>query len=65
MFWVIKRQFGQMKKRYRGFAKNQAHLIALFAIGNLFRVRRRLISYCRVCPQLLFPFGGQIQCRNC
>ena len=41
-FRVIKRQFGHMKTRYRGLAKNRAHLFTLFALGNLFLVRRRL-----------------------
>ena len=41
-FRVIKRQFGHMKTRCRGLAKNRAHLFTLFALGNLFLVRRRL-----------------------
>ena len=41
-FHVVKRQFGHMKTRYRGLAKNRAHLFTLFALGNLFLVRRRL-----------------------
>lgn len=41
-FRVIKRQFSHMKTRYRGLAKNRAHLFTLFALGNLFPVRRRL-----------------------
>ena len=43
-FRVIKRQFGHMKTRYRGLAKNRAHLFTLFALGNLFLVRRRLLA---------------------
>jgi len=42
-FRVIKRQFGHLKTRYRGLAKNRAQLFTLFALGNLFLVRRRLI----------------------
>ena len=42
-FRVIKRQFGHVKTRYRGLAKNRAHLFTLFALGNLFLVRRRLL----------------------
>ena len=41
-FRVIKRQFGHVKTRYRGLAKNRAQLFTLFALGNLFLVRRRL-----------------------
>jgi len=41
-FRVIKRQFGHVKTRYRGLAKNRAHLFTLFALVNLFLVRRRL-----------------------
>ena len=43
-FRVIKRQFGHVKTRYRGLAKNRAQLFTLFALGNLFLVRRKLIS---------------------
>lgn len=41
---VIKRQFGHVKTRYRGLAKNRAQLFTLFALGNLFLVRRRLMA---------------------
>ena len=43
-FRVIKRPFGHLKTRYRGLAKNRAHLFTLFALGNLFLVRRRLMA---------------------
>jgi IS5 family transposase len=43
-FRVIKRQFGHVKTRYRGLAKNRAQLFTLFALGNLFLVRRRLMA---------------------
>jgi IS5 family transposase len=43
-FGVIKCQFGHVKTRYRGLAKNRAQLFTLFALGNLFLVRRKLIS---------------------
>jgi len=43
-FRVLKRQFGHMKTRYRGLAKNRAQLFTLFALGNLFLVRRRLLA---------------------
>ncbi|SDD11386.1 Transposase DDE domain-containing protein [Ruegeria marina] len=43
-FRVIKRQFGHVRTRYRGMAKNRAHLITLFALDNLFLVRRRLMA---------------------
>ena len=43
-FRVIKRQFGHVKTRTRGRAKNRAQLFTLFALGNLFRVRRRLMA---------------------
>ena len=41
-FRVLKRQFGYIKTRYRGLAKNRAQLFSLFALGNLYLVRRRL-----------------------
>lgn len=40
-FRVIKRQFGYTKVRYRGLAKNTAQLQTLFALSNLWMVRRR------------------------
>ena len=43
-FRVIKRQFGHVKTRYRGLARNRAQLFTLFALGNLFLVRRRLLA---------------------
>jgi len=43
-FRVVKRQFGHRKTRYRGLAKNRAHLFTLFTLGNLFIVRRRLLA---------------------
>ncbi|WP_287433090.1 IS5 family transposase [Maritimibacter sp.] len=43
-FRVIKRQFGYTRTRYRGLAKNRAQLFTLFALGNLFQVRRRLMA---------------------
>jgi IS5 family transposase len=43
-FRIIKCQFGHVKTRYRGLAKNRAQLFTLFALGNLFLMRRRLIE---------------------
>ncbi len=43
-FRVIKRQFGLMKLRFRGLAKNTAHVITLFALSNLWMARRRLLA---------------------
>jgi IS5 family transposase len=43
-FRVIKRQFGYVKVRYRGLKKNTAQLIMLFALSNLWMVRRKLIG---------------------
>lgn len=41
-FRVIKRQFGHVLVRYRGLAKNTAQLHTLFALSNLWMVRRQL-----------------------
>jgi IS5 family transposase len=41
-FRVIKRQFGYTKVRFRGLAKNTAQLVTLFALSNLWMVRRYL-----------------------
>ena len=43
-FRIIKRQFGHVKARYRGLAKNRAQLFTLFALGNLFLMRRKLMA---------------------
>ena len=43
-FRVLKRQFGYTKVRYRGLAKNTAQIVTLFALGNLWLARRRLMG---------------------
>jgi IS5 family transposase len=43
-FRVIKRQFGLMKVRFRGLAKNTAHVITLFALSNLWMAQHELIA---------------------
>ena len=43
-FRVIKRQFGYVKVRYRGLAKNTAQVLTLFALSNLWMARRRLLT---------------------
>lgn len=42
-FRVIKRQFGYTKVRYRGLARNTAQVVNLFALSNLWMVRRQLL----------------------
>ena len=46
-FRVVKRQFGHVKVRYRGLAKNTAQLHTLFALSNLWMVRRTLLQEMR------------------
>lgn len=46
-FRVIKRPFGHVKVRYRGLAKNTAQLHTLFALSNLWMVRRTLLQELR------------------
>lgn len=43
-FRVIKCQFGYRKTRYRGLAKNTAQLTTLFALSNLWMVRKHIIQ---------------------
>jgi IS5 family transposase len=43
-FRVIKRQFGHVKVRYRGLMKNTAQLHTLFALSNLWMVRKQLLN---------------------
>jgi IS5 family transposase len=39
-FRVVKRQFGHLKARYRGLAKNGAQVLTLFALSNLWMTRQ-------------------------
>lgn len=43
-FRVIKRQFGHVKTRYRGLAKNGAQVQTLFALSNLWMARKHLLA---------------------
>ena len=43
-FRVLKCQFGYRKTRYRGIAKNLAQITTLFALANLYMVRRQLLA---------------------
>lgn len=50
-FRVMKRQFGYTKVRYRGLAKNTSQVLTLFALSNVWMVRRsmlRLTGYVRL-----------------
>ncbi len=43
-FRVIKCQFGLTKVRFKGLAKNTAHVITLFALSNLWMARKKLMA---------------------
>jgi len=43
-FRVIKRQFGLTKVRFKGLAKNTAHVVTLFALSNLWMARKKLMG---------------------
>lgn len=43
-FRIIKRLWGHATVRYRGLAKNTARLHLLFALANLYQVRRQLLA---------------------
>ena len=43
-FRVIKCQFGHRKARYRGLAKNTIQLLVMFALSNLWMVRKRILQ---------------------
>jgi IS5 family transposase len=52
-FRVVKRQFGYTKTRFKGLAKNTAQIVTLFALANLYLVRKRLMALAGVVrPQL-------------
>ncbi|WP_434150120.1 IS5 family transposase [Methylocaldum gracile subsp. desertum] len=44
LFRIIKRQFGYVKVRYRGLAKNAAQVFALVGLANLYLKRRALLA---------------------
>ena len=43
-FRVIKRQFGYVKVRFRGLAKNTVQVLTLFALSNLWMARKQLLN---------------------
>jgi IS5 family transposase len=43
-FRVMKRQFGYQKVRFKGLLKNTAQVLTLFALANLWMVRRTLLA---------------------
>ena len=43
-FLVVKRLWGHAKVRYRGIGKNLAQMHTLFALANVYRMRRQLMS---------------------
>ena len=43
-FRVIKCQFGHRKVRYKGLAKNTSQLLVMFALSNLWMVRKRILQ---------------------
>lgn len=43
-FRVLKQQFGYAKVRYRGPRKNTAQIVTLFALGNLWMARHKLLA---------------------
>jgi IS5 family transposase len=45
-FHVVKHLWGFAKVRYRGLAKNLARAFTLFALANLYQVRRHLLPLC-------------------
>lgn len=42
-FRVIKCQFGHRKVRYKDLAKNTSQLLVMFALSNLWMVRKRIL----------------------
>jgi len=43
-FREIKRQFGLVKVRFRGLAKNTAHVVTLFALSKMWMARKQLLA---------------------
>jgi IS5 family transposase len=51
-FRVVKRQFGYVKVRFKGLAKNTAHVLTLFALANLWLARKKLLPVGELRPQM-------------
>ena len=47
-FRVLKQQFGYVKVRYRGLKKNTLQIVTLFALGNLWMARHKLLAMGKV-----------------
>jgi IS5 family transposase len=43
-FRVLKCEYGYRKSRYKELAKNTAQLLTLFALSNLWMVRKRILQ---------------------
>lgn len=43
-FRVLKCQFGYVKVRFKGLAKNTSQILTLFALSNLWMARKRLLA---------------------
>ncbi|MEO7432518.1 MAG: IS5 family transposase [Dokdonella sp.] len=43
-FRVVKCQFGMVKARFRGLAKNASQMVTLFALSNLWMARKKLMA---------------------
>lgn len=41
---MIKRQFGHVKVRFRGLARNTVQLVTLYALSNLWMVHKQLLT---------------------
>ena len=49
IFNIVKNHWGHRKVRYKGLYKNGVQMQALFAVANLFRVRKQLMSEAGAC----------------
>ncbi len=47
-FRVLRQQLGYVKVRYRGLKKNTLQIVTLFALGNLWMVRHKLLAMAQV-----------------
>jgi IS5 family transposase len=43
-FWALKCIFGYRKVRFKGLMKNTSQIVTLFALANLYMVRKRLLA---------------------
>jgi IS5 family transposase len=64
LFRVINRKIDHVKVRYRGLAKNTAQLVTLYALSNLWMVRKRILQDLQACCTRNTGTGRRTGCKG-